>query len=70
MLQAIEIHIEAGIQPRLVVMNRKNFMTIVEEAFGYRDLFWAPDSANAFQFFGVNVEVRDFIQDGDVIIGV
>ena len=43
-------------------------MTVVED--GYRDLFWAPNSPNAFQFFGVEVEIRDFIQTGDVLIGV
>jgi len=69
--QAINIHREAGVEPRTVVVNNHTLWAMIRESsVPYADsMLWIQEPAK-LRFLGLGVEVRDFMPDGEVIIGV
>ncbi len=71
----ISDHMEAGAQPRTLVMNAGTWRTLVFEVAGYSGgYFWSPTKQpsedDVTTFMGVPILVKEFMPDMEVVVGV
>lgn len=73
---AIETHLEAGVEPRTLVMNPETWHRLLLEFEGVKigtDYYWAPAAgagSNVTFFLGIPILIKDFVADMEVIVGV
>lgn len=70
--QAINVHLEAGVEPKTVVLSPATLSAWMKEVDPTKEISWTwfVDPTTRTQYKGIPVELRDFIADGEVIIGV
>ena len=69
----LEEHLETGDTPRTLVMSSETWQTLVSELSGRsysQGYFWTPQGNSMSFFRGLPILIKDFIAEGEVIVGV
>jgi len=69
----IESHTVDGLTPRTLVMSTETWHALVEELNGRKfgnGYYWSPASSDITFFRGLPILIKDYVAEGDILVGV